>query len=377
MKKAIALILLFLVGCKNEKIVLVKNEDVSKKSNTQTDLKQQNLIFGSLAMTCAILESNNELKCWGLTNFQDTTNNSYHFKSDTDPVACNGGATCYTSPVPVLGLPEGVITAGAGAYTSVCVVINKSVYCWGAMVAGELGMNVDASSCSTASGGTAKCIYAPTKVVIPGDPKIVDIKAGFAHYCALTESGDAYCWGYNGYGQLGYNSSDNCSSFDSSYPSCSFSASKVIGISGITKLILGSTTSCFLLQTGAVKCAGLVEAFDPATGSSTVRSVHSTFDSNVIDFFTGAVTFCGQKQDGKVYCFGANQYGELGRGTSGTDDFTLALEVTAVADSDKLLGTSMGGYGASSSICSLKNGSLGIGQINHLFATKPVEDLRS
>lgn len=32
------------------------------------------------------------------------------------------------------------------------------------------------------------------------------ITAGEHHTCGITDTGDTYCWGYNGYGQLGRDS---------------------------------------------------------------------------------------------------------------------------------------------------------------------------
>lgn len=37
------------------------------------------------------------------------------------------------------------------------------------------------------------------------------MKAGYYHAVALTESGEVYSWGYNGYGQLGNGTKDNFS----------------------------------------------------------------------------------------------------------------------------------------------------------------------
>src|SRR3954469_6926978 len=53
----------------------------------------------------------------------------------------------------------------------------------------------------------------PSPVTLPDRP--IQLAAGAAHTCALTESGDAYCWGSNSNGQLGV---DPAKVHDSSMP---------------------------------------------------------------------------------------------------------------------------------------------------------------
>lgn len=94
-----------------------------------------------------------------------------------------------TSPVPVVGGHS--FTALAAGWNSTCAIdANGGAYCWGAGVYGQLGQ-----------GPSWPNQPAPTMVL--GGHTFVTISAGKDYNCGLASTGDAFCWGYGGYGQLG------------------------------------------------------------------------------------------------------------------------------------------------------------------------------
>jgi len=103
-----------------------------------------------------------------------------------------GLASATSDPFAVNLAVQQVRAAKTGEHT--CAVTAGGTYCWGAGGNGQLG---DGSG-TFSSDSVAR--------LVSGAQAFTQIAAGRHHTCGLTAAGAAYCWGYNGYGQLGNNS---------------------------------------------------------------------------------------------------------------------------------------------------------------------------
>ncbi|BDR53358.1 hypothetical protein KIM372_12650 [Bombiscardovia nodaiensis] len=86
----------------------------------------------------------------------------------------------------------------AGTDFSLALTDNGQIYSWGYNTYGQLGIDSGAVS-----------IARPTLVgqgELPVGQTYTHISAGGNHSMALSSEGQVYCWGYNGYGQIGVNS---------------------------------------------------------------------------------------------------------------------------------------------------------------------------
>lgn len=119
----------------------------------------------------------------------------------------------------------------AGDKHSCAVSQTGDAICWGFNYFGQLG---DGSTIQRKS---------PVKVQSPASLK--DIKVGESHTCALASSEDVYCWGNNSYGQLG-----NGDFGDSQVP-------VKVNLPGVaSKIALGANHSCAELKSGGLYCWG-------------------------------------------------------------------------------------------------------------------------
>ena len=81
------------------------------------------------------------------------------------------------------------------------VTSDGAAWCWGWDGAGELGGNSTSECIDPVLGDTWACALAPVEVGLP-EP-IAEVATGNATSCALALSGQVYCWGENRDYQVG------------------------------------------------------------------------------------------------------------------------------------------------------------------------------
>jgi alpha-tubulin suppressor-like RCC1 family protein len=228
---------------------------------------------------CALL-SGGAVKCWG-------SSLNGQLGVDWRPFR--------TTPVAVKGIESGAQVRGGSAFT--CAVLDSGgVDCWGGNHHGELG---------NGTSGDANSSLIPLPV--SGISSATRVGTGFGHACALLSNGSIRCWGYNYDGQLG-----NGSSLSDAIAS----PVQVPGVSNATDVSAGAFHSCALLSDGTIKCWGAGydgQLGDGAlTGSSTPVAVSGISDA--IQLSAGAYDTCAVRSNGTVWCWGSNEAGQLGDG---------------------------------------------------------------
>jgi alpha-tubulin suppressor-like RCC1 family protein len=273
-------------------------------------------IGGSNNTSCAIAEG--KIYCWG-SNGNGQVGIGSTSNVNTPRLVSTGSGS---SDLPASYTATALSTSGSRA-AQMCAVANGKAYCWGQNGNGSIGNNATVSS-------TSNNITTPTKVYDGGllsgktvtslslDGYISPASGGYAHVCAIASSA-LYCWGDNGYGQLG-----NGNTTSSSAPVAVIATgSGVLAGKSVQEIKVGLRHSCARAANG-VYCWGLNgngQLGDGNTGSSNVpvtvkQEVGKLSDSNVAGIGAGANRGCAVINDGRTFCWGVNDTGQIGDGTT-------------------------------------------------------------
>ncbi len=201
--------------------------------------------------------------------------------------------TDFSAPVDVVGLTSVVGIAAGGSHT--CALLSDgTARCWGAGASGQLGNN-----------GTVTKQLVP--VVVSGLTGAVSVAAGGAHTCALLGDGSVRCWGSNGAGQLGDNTSSN-----------RLVPVVVSGLSGAVAITAGNQHTCALLATGAARCWGFNATGQLGDGTTVPRRTPVLVADldRAIAITAGGGHTCALRADGTGRCWGSNLSGQLGDGST-------------------------------------------------------------
>ncbi len=230
--------------------------------------------------SCAVTAAN-EIYCWGRNGNGDlgigTNANSL------TPVRVVGSQTWAS-----VSLTEwstcGLTTAGVA-------------YCWGRNDAGQLGENFSVSESNV-------------PVAVLGGHTFASISVGRQYACGLEASGDAYCWGLNGSGQLGDGTFTNRGT-----------PTLVGGSHNWASISAGADVTCGVEVGGAGYCWGYNVFSATGIGANTGSQPNPTVVNGShtwASISSGAGNTCGVTTAGAGYCWGDNVAGQLGDGTNTT-----------------------------------------------------------
>ncbi|MBW2523195.1 MAG: hypothetical protein JRI23_03430 [Deltaproteobacteria bacterium] len=227
--------------------------------------------------------TDNEAVCWGANDHGQL-----------------GTGDTYDSPHPVtVPLPGQINKISGGSRFTCAVLTDNRVFCWGQNHRGQCGQPASALP-----------VLTPTEVVGVAAEKVV---GGGQFACAHTVAGDAMCWGAGTEGQLG---NDAAQDSDTPVP--------VADLSGIEGVSPGDRHACAQLPEGTL-CWGANDhgqlGNDEVGERSLVPVVPTANDfdgTQTTNLYTGGEHVCvTYAPDGRIYCWGLNDSGQLGIGTLG------------------------------------------------------------
>jgi len=236
--------------------------------------------------TCGITATGTAY-CWGLNHYGQLGNGMAN-GFEANPV-----------PALVVGSHQFRLLTAGGDHT--CALSTETAYCWGYGHSGQLGNG----------------LFRDTNTVpipVKDGKRFTAIAAGGYHTCALAGT-DAYCWGGNWYAQLGNPSLP---------PERVLSFPEPVAVSG-GHSFRTVTAYCGLTSQGHAYCwgdngagqLGVCSTSDTCFGRPcTTKPLLVPMERPVALLAGGTGTTCAITVDGVAYCWGFNQGGKLGDGTT-------------------------------------------------------------
>jgi alpha-tubulin suppressor-like RCC1 family protein len=256
--------------------------------------------------TCALL-STGDVRCWGRPTYgQLGYGNSF-------PVGADANSPQYPYPYSAGNVPlMGKATKLAVGANHTCALLDTGfVRCWGQNNYGQLGLN------STQNVGDAEAITNFGYVNLGGIA--TSIVAGYNHTCALLDTGNVRCWGYNAQGQLGYGNAENVGDNEQAYRY----GDVEVG-APVKDMVAGGNHTCVITTTNKVRCWGYNYHGQLGMGhTNPVNKPSTTLDVNLgggnpVQLTAGGNHTCALIDNGYVRCWGYNGHGQLGYGNAGT-----------------------------------------------------------
>lgn len=230
-------------------------------------------VAGGIGDTCGVSEDGIAW-CWGLNTYGQLGVGDTHDRDFPTRV----------DDAHWLGLWPGGSTCG--------VRVSHTLWCWGNNNAGQLGT------------GDTKSQRRPTRVGRSQHWLLAE--SGVAHACGIRTSGSLWCWGLNEFGQLGLGDQ-----IDRHVPT------QVLPGTRWADVVTGSNSTCAIQQNSTLWCWGSNVDGNLGLGRGPAfLTVPTEVGSRRgwVSIDLGAAHTCATRVDQTLWCWGNNEYGQLGVG---------------------------------------------------------------
>ena len=259
------------------------------------------------------LDNGNWSICDISENYSGLTSGNHTFYIKVYDTAGNVGVNEYTWRV------FSWVDISVGNLFSCGIRDDDSLWCWGKNNHGQLGI------------GNSLEKHIATRV---GSDTWKDVDCGgyykfganqdhLGHACAIRKSDNrVFCWGSDNYGQIGDNSDDGNN--DQYYPSGVKIWLLSWGYLTADYIFSGGFHSCAIVSTGTVYCWGRNDYGQLGISNTNDYSYAVQLVGNDwVYISTGRLHSCGLKSDNSLWCWGSNSYGQLGDGSVSNSDEPL------------------------------------------------------
>ncbi|HZS58122.1 MAG TPA: hypothetical protein VFA43_02555 [Gemmatimonadaceae bacterium] len=210
------------------------------------------------------------------------------------------------------------------------LTVDSTAFCWGENLAGELGAPPDSLPLSTTPFAAARGL------------KFTSVTTGSLYTCGLTAAGQIYCWGWNYAGNLGDSTTTNR---DTPTPIAQGNvAFKSVVASNANSIVL---VTCGVTTVNAMYCwgwNGYGQLGNPNAPSMDCGSVSTNpaSCSSLAPFLVagglqwasvsvGTTHTCGITVTNAAYCWGQNDHGQLGDGSTQPSAVPVAVSGALIA----------------------------------------------
>lgn len=202
------------------------------------------------------------------------------------------------------------------------------VWCWGEVSGSQYSNNAERVCFGDCAGTTP-------------ENRAVALTAGAQHVCALTATGEVFCWGGNESGQLGDLTTTPHNEPVAVCAEASGAGQPCLRLQDVRGLAAGRSHTCALTQKGGVICWGLLDGVPTELPQKVCAGPSTTGDCGVEGALTrikaiagGGTHTCGLTTQNTLVCWGDNTHGQLGDGTPSTSSPFPVPVSNATGDGD-------------------------------------------